>query len=129
MWKRFVKLRPEIRNKKLGVKFSKLQTLFYDKEFRHDYIHTLATQIYESDLMNKERWRVVITEAWKVRSEKNRFVDTAQLKRRPNLCKMGCVRVTNPNERNGGDKVYDTCCSNCAKGNMRDENGKLKKGV
>eukprot|EP01083_Nonionella_stella_P020885 57940_1 len=108
-------MKPEIRNQKLGVNFSKLQTVFYDKEFRNNAIRTLAEQIYEHDVMKGEQWKNVIGDVWKNRKDKNRFIDKNYFSNRKYLCKMGCLRLNNRAINPNSGNKYDTCCGNCAK--------------
>eukprot|EP01083_Nonionella_stella_P263228 894403_1 len=108
-------MRPDVRNQKLGVKFSRLQSMFYDKQFRTHCIETLADQIYEQNTIAGDAWKEAVQQVWNQKDKKNRFVDKKQLANRPHLCKMGCKRLTNQSTNPASGHSYDTCCGNCGR--------------
>jgi len=107
-------MRPEVKLQKLGKNFVKIQSLMHDEDFRRDAIHTLALQIWKQDIVDSksEGWKDMVVEQWKARDLKNRFVDKLQLKRRPNLCQMGCGRLRNPEQREP-HQTHSACCRSC----------------
>ena len=100
-------MRPQVRNQKLGVDLKRMENMMHAASFRADCIETLALQMFDLEVVAGEAWKTVLSTAWKERELKNRFVDTAQLTTRPNLCRIGCKRLTD-------EAKYDTCCQQCA---------------